>query len=208
MEIEKKYNFQKIENRNKQLVIDRQRILLLSLGLLLVLLIFTAIYISHVLSHKRVLADAEQKIYQMQKMAKGFNKKESSFRNVLIRHLDILKKAALLEGYLKEDELKTGKNLLRKFNDVVYGQKELDWNILYDALNNASNGFLDHLKIKFPELEESEFRICSLVFIECNNTEIAIILNYSVNTVQAKKSIIRKKLGIKTFGDIRNFLVM
>lgn len=207
MEIEKKYNFQQIENRNKQLVIVRQRILLFSLGLLLTLIMSIILFVSRSTKNKKMLEDAEFKIYQMQEMAKSFNEKESSFRNVLIRHLDILKKAALLEGYLKEDEIKTGKNLLRKFNDVVYGQKELDWKILYDTLNNASNGILDQVKRKFPQLEESEFRICSLVFIECNNTEIAIILNYSVNTIQAKKSIIRKKLGIKTFGDIRDFLI-
>lgn len=207
MEIEKKYNFQQIENNNKQLLIDRQRILLFSLSLLMGLLILIVLYINSVVKHKRTLEDAEQKIYQMQEMAKTFNEKESSYRNVLIRHFDILKKTALLEGYLNKEDKKTGKNLLRKFNDVVYGQKVLDWNILYDTLNNAGNGFLNQLKSKFPQLEESEFRICILVYVECNNTEIGIILNYSVNTVQAKKSTIRRKLGVKTFGNIREFLI-
>ncbi len=208
MEIEKKYNFQQIENSNKKLIIDRQRILLFSLGLLITLIILIVLFVSRSAKNKKMLEDAEYKICQLQEMAKSFNQKENSFRNVLIRHFDILKKAAVLEGYLKEEEIKTGKNLLRKFNDVVYGQKELDWNILYDTLNEASDGFLDQLRSKFPELDESEFRICSLVFIECNNTEIAIILNYSINTIQVKKSMIRKKLGIKTFGDIRDFLIL
>lgn len=208
MEIEKKYKFQQIENSNKKLIIDRQRILLLSIGLLITLIILIVLFVSRSSKNKKMLEDAEYKICQLQEMAKSFNQKENSFRNVLIRHFDILKKAAVLEGFLKEEEIKTGKNLLRKFNDIVYGQKELDWNILYNSLNEASNGLLDQLKSKFPVLEESEFRICCLVFIECNNTEIAIILNYSINTIQVKKSIIRKKLGIKTFGDIRDFLIM
>ncbi|MCG6191591.1 helix-turn-helix transcriptional regulator, partial [Maribellus maritimus] len=59
-----------------------------------------------------------------------------------------------------------------------------------------------------PQLDESEFRICCLIYVEFNNTEIAIILSYSVNTVQAKKSVIRKKLHIKTFGNVRDFLIM
>lgn len=207
MEIEKKYNFQQVENKNKQLLIERQRTFLFSLSLLMGLLILIILYINRMVKHKRTLDDAEQKIYQMQEIAKTFNKKENSYRNVLIRHFNILKKAAVLEGYLNKEEKKTGKNLLRKFNDVVYGQKELDWNILYDTLNDAGNGFLNKLKSKFPQLEESEFRICTLIYVECNNTEIGIILNYSVNTVHAKKSIIRKKLGVKTFGDIREFLI-
>ena len=207
LELEKKYNFQLVENQNKQLLIDKQRILLLSLTLLLVLALLILLVLRRSVLKERKLKDAERKIYRMQEMARSFNEKENSYRNVLIRHFDILKKAALLEGYLKEDEKRTGKNLLRKFNDVVYGQKELDWDIIYDALNNTSNGFLEQLKNRFPQLDDSEFRVCCLLFVDFNNTEIAIILNYSVSTVQAKKSSIRKKLGIKQFGNIREFLL-
>lgn len=207
LDIEAKYNFQLIENQNKQLLIDKQRILLLSLTLLLVLALLILLVLRRSVLKERKLKDAERKIYRMQEMARSFNEKENSYRNVLIRHFDILKKAALLEGYLKEDEKRTGKNLLRKFNDVVYGQKELDWNIIYDALNTTSNGFLAQLKNRFPQLDDSEFRVCCLLFVDFSNTEIAIILNYSVSTVQAKKSSIRKKLAIKQFGNIREFLI-
>lgn len=207
LELEKKYNFQLIENQNKQLLIDKQRILLLSLTLLLVLALLILLVLRRSVLKERKLKDAERKIYRMQEMARSFNEKENSYRNVLIRHFDILKKAALLEGYLKEEEKRTGQNLLRKFNDVVYGQKELDWNIIYDALNTTSNGFLDQLKNRFPQLDDSEFRVCCLIFVDFSNTEIAIILNYSVSTVQTKKSSIRKKLAIKQFGNIREFLL-
>jgi hypothetical protein len=163
LDIEAKYNFQLIENQNKQLLIDKQRILLLSLTLLLVLALLILLVLRRSVLKERKLKDAERKIYRMQEMARSFNEKENSYRNVLIRHFDILKKAALLEGYLKEDEKLTGKNLLRKFNDVVYGQKELDWNIIYDALNTTSNGFLAQLKNRFPQLDDSEFRVCCLI---------------------------------------------
>ncbi|MDX8341713.1 hypothetical protein SLH46_21115 [Draconibacterium sp. IB214405] len=207
LDIEAKYNFQLIENQNKQLLIDKQRILLLSLTLLLVLALLILLVLRWSVLKERKLKDAERKIYRMQEMARSFNKKENSYRNVLIRHFDVLKKAALLEGYLKEDEKRTGKNLLRKFNDVVYGQKELDWNIIYNALNNTSNGFLDQLKITFPQLDDSEFRVCCLIFVDFNNTEIALVLNYRLNTVEVKKSTIRKKLNIESRGNIRDFLI-
>jgi DNA-binding CsgD family transcriptional regulator len=32
------------------------------------------------------------------------------------------------------------------------------------------------------------------------------MLNYSTNTIRAKKSVIRKKLGVKAFGDINDFI--
>ena len=206
LEIEGKYNFQLVENKNKQLLIERQRIFF---GFLIILLIlFTLIFFFYKRSVQNAtkLKEAMDKIAQMKKMSRKYNEKENSFRNILIQHFDILKKAALLEGYLKENEKNMGKHLIQKFNEVVYGEKNLDWNLLYQKFNNLGDNFFDRLRKKFPQLLESEFRICCLTYIEFNNTEIGLILNYGVNTVQVKKSSIRKKLGINAFGDIRNFL--
>ena len=97
--------------------------------------------------------------------------------------------------------------MLRKFNEVVYGSKDLEWGVLYQTLDNLHNGFFERLKREFPNLDESEFRICCLTYDEFDNTEIAIVLNYSLNTIQAKKGTIRKKLGIRSYGDIRDFLL-
>ncbi|WP_347840370.1 hypothetical protein [uncultured Draconibacterium sp.] len=206
LELEEKYNFQLIENRNKQLLIERQRILLIFLLAILVLglLIFRLLKRSQ--KNKKQLEETEKKVRQLNKLAKSFDDKEESFRNVLIQHFGIIKKAALLEGYLKEDERKKGQSLLRKFNEVVYGQKKLNWNVLYKTLNKLNNGFFDEFKNQFPQLDESEFRICCLMYVDFNNTEIAILLNYSINTVQAKRTLIRKKLGIKTYGNICDFM--
>lgn len=206
LKIEKKYNYQFLENRNKQLTIERQRIILLSLLLFLMLVAIIFVGYRHSVQNEKKLKEAEQRIYQMKEMARNFNEKENSFRNILIRHFDIIKKTALLEGYLKEDEKKQGKHLLRKFNEVVYGEKNLDWDLLYETLNRLNNGFFEQIKNRFSNLDQTEFRICCLQCIDLNNTEIGLMLNYSTNTIRAKKSVIRKKLGVKAFGDINDFI--
>nr|WP_321354499.1 hypothetical protein [uncultured Draconibacterium sp.] len=206
MEVEKKYNFQLIVTQNKQLIIERQRILLFSILLLLFFIVLSFILYHYHKQNKRKLKETEQKVRKLNELARSFNEKENSLRNILVRHFDILKKAALLEGYLKEDEKRKGKLLLQKFNEVVYGEKSFNWDLLYETLNSLSNNFFNRLSNKFPQLDESEFRICCLLAVDFSNTEIAIILNYSINTVQAKRSVIRKKLGIKPFGNIRDFL--
>lgn len=208
LEIEAKYNFQLIENKNKRLLIERQRNILLSLVLLLIFVAFILLMVTRSIRRERILKETEQKVRQLTKLARSFDDKEESFRNILIRHFDIIKKTALLEGFLNEDDKKTGQRLLRKFNEVVYGQKNLDWDVLYQTLNSLSNGFFKQFKNKSTQLDESEFRICCLIYVDFNNTEIALILNYSINTVQAKKSAIRKKLGVETFGNIRDFMKM
>ena len=206
IEVEKKYNYQLIEIRNKQLIIERQRILLFSLIVLLISTVSILILYRRSIQNRRKLKETEQKVLQMKKLARNFNEKEKSYRNILIRHLDILKKAAVLEGYLNEDEKKKGKQLLRKFNEAVYGEKNLNWSLLYETLNKLTDYFFVHLRNELSQLDELEFRVCCLLAVDFNNTEIAIILNYSINTIHAKRSSIRKKLGIKAFGNIQEFL--
>lgn len=84
---------------------------------------------------RKELLEAEQKVYQLKELARSFNEKESSFQTTLHAHFDILKKAALLEAYMKEDDRKKGAYLIRKFNEIVYGQAKPDWNILYRTMN-------------------------------------------------------------------------
>lgn len=206
LEIEGKYNFQLIENNNKQLLVERQRLLLFSLMLLLISALLILWFYKKAVTHDKELREAEHKILQMQEMVSRYNEKENSHRNVLIRHFDILRKAALLEKYLKEDERREGERLLLKFNEVVYGRKEMDWDLLFETLNDAGNGIFEQLRKRLPQLDDSEFRICCLIYADFNNTEIALVLNYRLNTVEVKKGTIRKKLGIESRGSIRNFL--
>ncbi len=206
LEIQRKYDFQLLQNHNKQLRLDRQRILLFSSLAVLSAVILFLLVSWRSMRRKKELLEAEQKIYQLKELARSFDKKESSFRTTLLAHFDILKKAALLEAYMKEDDRKKGAYLIRKFNEIVYGQAKPDWNVLYRTMNDMHDGFYDRLRKKLSVLDESEFRICCLSYEEFSNTDIGIILKYSINTIQAKKTSIRKKLGIKTFGNLHDFL--
>ncbi len=206
LEIQGKYDFQLLQNHNEQLRNDRQRISLIALLLLLSIFILFFFFYRRSIQNKKELLEAEQKIYQLKELARSFNEKENSFRNILLEHFGILKKAALLEGYLKDVERKQGQHLIKKFNEIVYGQESLDWDMLYRVMNGLHDGFLDQLKKEFPQLDESEFRICCLSYEKFTNTEIAIIMKYHVNTIQMKKSSIRKKIGVKTSGNIHDFL--
>ena len=206
IEIKAKYDFQLIEDRNKQLFIERQRMIIYFLGVLLLCALFILWVLRRAEMRRKELTEAEHKIAQMQKMVSRYNEKENSLRSVLIHHFEILKKTALLKSYINENERKNGKRWLRMFNEVVYGEKDLNWDLLYEALNNAGNGIFEQLRKRLTQLDNSEFRICCLLYVGFNNTEIALILNYRLNTVEVKKSTIRKKLGIESRGNICDFL--
>lgn len=206
LDIQKKYDFELIKNENNRLTIEKQTVLLIVLVLLLFILVMSFVAYRSNIKNKEALASAESKIGQLNEVAEGFKEKRNAFREVIFEHFDVLKKAALLAGYLREDEKKQGQKLLKKFNEVVYNQESMDWNMLLKSMNHLYNNFPDKLKKAYPQLDESEFRICSLTYADLNNTEISIIMGLSINTIQAKKSSVRRKLNIEGYGNIVDFL--
>ena len=96
--------------------------------------------------------------------------------------------------------------LVKEFNRVAYGQDQIHWDTLYRIINTQYDGFFDRLKDTYPELNESEFRICCLVCSKMSSKEIAPVMQLSVNTINVKETNIRKKLGIKRRGGISDFL--
>lgn len=123
----------------------------------------------------------------------------------MLQHFDILSKAATLEKY-KIGNSQQDSRLINKFNEIVYGQTSLNWDKLYDTMNEIHDRLFDRLKLKYPTLDDNEFRICCLTYAGFNCTETGIIVGFSTNTVQMKRASIRKKLGIETAGNIQEFL--
>jgi tetratricopeptide (TPR) repeat protein len=203
--IEKKYKFEQLKNENMGLVMEKQRIILYSaIGGLLSLFVIMLFYRRNTLIKKQEL-EAEQKVYRLMDMAKTFDEKEQSFRSILLRQFDIVKKTATLSSYIRKEDEKSNK-LLKKFNEIVYGKEGLNWDVLYETLNDLQSGFFEHLRERFPDLAEDEFRICCLTYADFSREEIGIIMEMSVSSVQSKRNIIRKKLGIPSTGKINTFL--
>jgi len=90
----------------------------------------------------------------------------------------------------------TNSRLIKKFNEIVYNQESMDWERLYETMNGLYNNLFTKLKSSFPQLDESEFKICCLSIAKFSNAEIALIMKYSTSSIQWKKACIRKKLGV------------
>lgn len=220
LEIEKKYNYEVMRNNHNELLVKHQNWFI---ALLLLLIIFMILGISYYIKsyrNKKTLEEAEQKIISFTDMVDSYKQKnealkqkdevykhkDKAFKVVLYEHFNILKKAALLEGYLKQEDKENGDRILRKFNEIIYGKEKLDWNILYDSMNKLQNGFLDSLHKAFPELDDEEFKVCCLIYNDFSNTEISIISGLSNRTITTRRSSIRKKIGIDDYGNINEYL--
>lgn len=200
--IQRKYNYELVRNTNNKLKIQQLTTYLIGAGIFIVMM-FGILYFFRLSKKHRIQGlEKEKQISHLNTMAKGFNEKENSFRARLLYQFDIMRKSALLEGYLREDEKKIGLKLVKKFNEVVYNQETLDWDMLYNTMNELHDGFFDILREAFPELDEPEFRICCLIYTDFSNSEMSVIMRCSSNTITARRSTIRKKIGIKYYGSI------
>ncbi|MEG0888731.1 MAG: hypothetical protein RSH25_09680 [Bacteroides sp.] len=205
--VQKKYDYEFIQNSNNKLLIQRQWMLLSVVLLFLGIVIIGFLFYRKLTQNKIALFEAHEKIDQLQELANNATKEDGAFRKILVERFQIFKKSALLKEYLSEKERESGQKLLRKFDNVIYGENNsFDWEILYQAMNDMEGGALDKIKEAFPQLSEVEFRICCLTKEKLTNGEISLLMKSSVNAIQIRKTSIRKKLNIKEFGSIGEFL--
>ncbi|HML65282.1 MAG TPA: LuxR C-terminal-related transcriptional regulator [Dysgonomonas sp.] len=209
--IERKYKYELAQNEINRLLLkhlEKQRVIYL---LLLIISIITIIYYRQVLKKNKQLTGANFEILELTDSIKELeltradsNNTKESIADYCAHSFSILKKVAGLQYAVLGNKNITA--LVKEFNRVAYGQDQIHWDTLYRIINTQYDGFFDRLKDTYPELNESEFRICCLVCSKMSSKEIAPVMQLSVNTINVKETNIRKKLGIKRRGGISDFL--
>ncbi|NDV97613.1 tetratricopeptide repeat protein, partial [Dysgonomonas sp. 521] len=140
LELQKKYKYEQFLNENNRLKIKQQQSQLIFSSLFFVICIIALFFYKRSVQHKKdalekenEILEAENKILQLIEMSKSFDEKENNMRSMLLHHFDILRKAATLEKYVKGDN-KQDHRLIKVFNEIVYGQDSLNWDLLYQDM--------------------------------------------------------------------------
>ncbi|MCL1933366.1 MAG: hypothetical protein FWF53_06125 [Candidatus Azobacteroides sp.] len=218
LEIQKKYDFELLQNAKRKLTIEKLSYALLFLIATLILSGF-ALTVSYKRKRDReTIVSAEQEIYRLKKIIDNRSSNETNsaeaeedtgsgiddkLREVLAKKFGIEKRVALLEGALPKIEREKGKEVLKRIYTIVYGRSDgYDWNVLINTINDLYDGFAEKLHAVAPKLKETEFRICCLSKAGLSNSEIAGLLNVTENAIQMRKTHLRKLLKmpeLKTF---------
>jgi DNA-binding NarL/FixJ family response regulator len=98
--------------------------------------------------------------------------------------------------------------LMQRVNKIIYQGENPDKQ--YDAILHIINlmrpDFVQSIRNKYPDLSSSEIQICVLSYVDFKIQEIATVLDLKPNTVQTKRTVIRKKMGIPKCMDIADFI--
>ena len=85
----------------------------------------------------------------------------------------------------------------RKAGIWPFGEENL-YEAAKTAIEKAYPDLLSTLRQKYPDLNETEVRVCLMSCTDLSNTEIADLLGLSLNTVNKSRSNLRKKLSLET----------
>jgi tetratricopeptide (TPR) repeat protein len=209
LELQGKYNFEKLKNESSKRVIKQQKMTIIFSISFIIASFLTCFFCMKLYRSEKLRLETEQKIESLKKMAKSYSGDDQSTRDILLQHFNILKKAALIEASIDQEEKRKGEKLIKKFNWIVYEQDSLDWDKLYQIINRLHAGLYDKVREMYPQLDEMGFRLCYLSGrSNFSDDEISIIMKISTtNKVRKMRTAIRKKIGVPPYLDLHSFFV-
>lgn len=155
--------------------------------------------------------DNEERIEALQKMVDEYKSapvKEteitdsSTLRGIMLRQLGIIKMVA-------ETPTEQNREMLRKISSIdgETNGELVDWENLFELIDNIYSGFYSKLHRKYGELlTQKEEQIIVLMLAGFSTKEISVITGQTTSTIYVRKSSIRKKLGVPEKEDIVAFL--
>ncbi len=119
--------------------------------------------------------------------------------------------AKVLAEKLEKMKAATGRVRAKKLDELEKEIKNKIWvdDSSYDFHNRVemlSRAFYEKLTKRYPDLTKTEIRLCSLIRMNIENKEIAILQNIEPSSVKKSRYRLRKKLNLDHEEDLDNFL--
>ena len=204
MSMDNKHNTQsfedlKIKNQLNELKVERQRHVILILGLALLVLVLIGSFVFYLFHRKRMVERARL----MQE-------------NIMLKQQEELSILREKEALLREkdarmrEELFKRMNVFEKLSDTEKEKhiqlSDMDWKELQLMLDSGYNGFTQKLRARFPILSEKDINFCCLVKINMSIQNLTDIYCISKNSVSRRKLRLKEKLGIGEGDTLDEFL--
>jgi len=203
--VSKAHNYRIVEQEMKGKLRQQQLISIIVGGLLIMAILLTVTFFSfnqrNRRSKQRLEVLHQKTIKQKEALDKANQKIEVKNQEL---QLQLVKKAILMQEYgkliqevkrlTKEKDFYSQKSLIiSKINQAKTGKIDPELNI---QITNANQTLIQALSKKFPNLTQSEKRLCVLLKMNLTTKEIANITLKTPESVKVSRSRLRKKLGL------------
>lgn len=82
-----------------------------------------------------------------------------------------------------------------------------DWEMFEELFDQAHQDFFKRLKSAFPDLTQSDLKICAYLKLNLSSKEIAPLLNISFRGVETRRYRLRKRLGLSSDNNLVDFIL-
>ena len=200
----------RLEEKNMQITIQRQKEQMLFGGLTFVLLLFIMGLLLWMRNRKSKLVEKEEEIDTLRKLLSESsnvaddNKDDRFFKKILLQQLGVIRLAT-------SNPTSANLALLKRMREISNQEVDVDsllnWNDLYQTIDYIYDGFYTSLIKRFgTTLNEKEIQLCCLLKANFSTKEISVVTQQSVRTVYQRKSTIRQTLQMPEAEDIAIFM--
>ena len=189
----------KLKNQLNELEVERQKHIILILGLVLLVVILIGTFIFY-LSHRKRVSERNRLIQE----------------NVMLKQQEELSTLREREALLREkdarmrEELFKRMNVFEKLSDTEKEKhiqlSDTDWKEIQLMLDSGYNDFTKKLRIQFPMLSEKDINFCCLVKINMSLQSLTDIYCISKNSISRRKLRLKEKMGIEEGITLDEFL--
>jgi tetratricopeptide (TPR) repeat protein len=189
--IQQQYDYESLQNVMNKKIIQRH-ITILIISILLLITTILILFLQY--RHKQLLKSEEEMKQQLDDL------KQDLLQTVKTSVLDHEISSRLRLILKVHDKTPQGNDPKKEWQSLVWqimnGEQEA-FEAARSVLETAYPKLYSTIKENYPDLTETEAKICLLSCSDLSNTEIAELLGLSTNTVNQNRSNLRKKLNLK-----------
>lgn len=121
----------------------------------------------------------------------------------------MLKIKDIVDEFYSKNKLSALLPLYQKINALLNNNldSEDDWKMFLIKFEERHTGFFKKMKMLYPQLTNSDLRLCACLKLNLETKEIASLMNLSVRAVENSRYRLRKKLNLQPSQNLNEFFL-
>ena len=107
---------------------------------------------------------------------------------------------------LKKQKDNIDVNVINRLLRSIQGNPKSNWAEFEARFTSINQSFYNNLKNRFPQLRQTDLKICALVKLNFTSKEMSKLIGISVDSVNTSRSRLRKKLGLSRDQNLEEFI--
>ena len=192
LEIQKKYDYEKVQNEYNVKLLRKHRLLMSSLFVTLITGMLLYIQTKINLRKRKEELKLKDEILKFENEVLRLNEIKDDYKRNLEWKYMLVYSMTLMDRNKSNSE-----SHYKMIKGRIYHNSETAFDAILKIFNEEHPGLAEQIKEKYPTLSDTEYKVCLMALTPFTSQETADIIGKSINTVNKARTNIRKKLEIE-----------